>query len=142
MWIQRRTPRSVRSAETASSKSCALAGSTVKVARSLRSRRSKSRDFARSVACSSLLLHPAGEAGADLAILQHRRDHVGGDPGVPELADHLRPSAALAEIDQGHAPGGRRAASAAELDLPAALEEELADEEAAALPDEDYAFQS
>ena len=55
MWIQRRTPRSVLEAETASSKSWALAGSTVKVGRSRRSRLSTSRAAAagRGLAASS-----------------------------------------------------------------------------------------
>src|SRR4029077_14933882 len=48
----------------------------------------------------------------------------------------------LSELDQGHPAGRRSPLPARELDLAAALEDKLADEEPAALRDEDYAFQS
>jgi hypothetical protein len=41
----------------------------------------------------------------------------------------------LAELDEGHPAGGGGPATAAQLDLPPALEEQLADQEPAALGD-------
>jgi hypothetical protein len=89
-----------------------------------------------------LLLDPAREARPDLAILQHRRDHVGREPRIAELPDHPPPAATLPQLDHRHPPWHGRAPAAAELDLAAALEQKLADEEPATLRDEDYALQS
>ena len=125
-------------AETASSKSWALAGSTVKVGRSRRSRRSTSRAAAWAAASPASSSIRREKPTADLSVLEHRVEHVRREPGIAELADHARPAAALAELDQRHAARRRRTPAAAELDLAAALEEELADEEPAALGDEDH----
>jgi hypothetical protein len=89
-----------------------------------------------------LLLDPPGEPRADLTVLQQRRDHVGRPRRVPELADDPGPPPALAEVDQGHFPRRRGAATSAQLDPAAPLEEEISGEEPAALLDEDYALQS
>jgi hypothetical protein len=86
-----------------------------------------------------LPLDPATEVDPNVAVCEHRVDHVRGHAGIAELAHHPSPSAAPAELDQRHPPGSRRPAAAAELDAPAALEEELADQEPTALGDEDDA---
>jgi hypothetical protein len=86
-----------------------------------------------------LRLDPAAEADSHVAVEQHRLDHVGRQRRIPELADHPGATAALAELDQRHPARSGSPAPAAELDPAAALEEQLTDQEPAALGDEDYA---
>ena len=86
-----------------------------------------------------LPLDPLSEPDPHVAVREHRVDHVGGQAWISELSDHPRPPTALADLHQGHAPRSGGAAPAADLDAAPSLEEQLADEEPAALGDEDDA---
>ena len=85
-----------------------------------------------------LLLDPPREADPHLPVLEHRVEHIRCEPGITELANDAGAAAALAELDQCHPARRRRPPPAAELDLAAALEEQLADQKPAALGDEDH----
>ena len=76
-----------------------------------------------------LLLDPTGEAAAHLPVLEHRVDYVGGDSDH-ELADDLRPTAALAELTSDR-PGFAAPATSAKLDSPPAAGQALLDHSAA-----------
>ena len=111
----------------------------MKVGRSRRSCRSTSSARGSDRRLAGLLLDPPREADAHLPVLEHRVEHVRCEPGIAELADDAGATAALAELDQRHPARRRRPPPAAELDPAAALEEQLADQEPAALGDEDHA---
>ena len=131
------TPLSVREAETASSKSWALAGSTVKVARSRSGRGARPKRAGLGGDPRCLGLEPAGEAAADAALSHQRLDHVGRPPRIAELSSTWR--ARRAELDQSHPSRGGRSGPPPSSIRPAALEQGLADQEAAALGDQDHA---
>jgi hypothetical protein len=86
-----------------------------------------------------LPLDPASEANAHVAVREHRVDHVGGPARIAELLDHTGPPTPLPDLHQGHPPRRGGSLPTADLDAAPSLEDQLADEEPAALGDEDYA---
>jgi hypothetical protein len=88
-----------------------------------------------------LALDSPREPAPDVAVLEQSRDHVGRPARIAQLADDFGPAAALAQLDQRDPAGRRRPAPAAQLDPAAALEQQLADQEAPALRDENRASQ-
>ena len=88
MWIQSRIPSPSAEAETASSKSRAVAGSTVKVSSAVRSRRSGSTASARVDRVRGGVLDRVLEAALAEALPDHRRGDVGGAFGIADLGDH------------------------------------------------------
>jgi hypothetical protein len=86
-----------------------------------------------------LTLDPVPESDPQVAVGEHRIDHVGGQSGIPELPNHPGTASALTEVHQRQPAGGGGAAPAADLDAAATLKEQLADEETAPLGDENDA---
>ena len=78
MWIQTRAPAPSRWAETASSKSRAVAGSTVKVASAVRSRRAPEWRSAARRGLARLGLERGAEAAEAELLAQQRLDRVAG----------------------------------------------------------------
>ena len=135
MWTQTRQCSSPSAShEIASSKSRAVTGSMVKVGRSVRSRRATSGGRA----SGGGALDPGRERAPQAAIEHQRLDDVAGDVGAPEHARDLEAPALRVGMQQRQAPGAR-VARALDGRPPAALEERLADEEAAALLEQDDA---
>ena len=136
MWIQSRTPSPSGCAETASSKSRAVAGSTVKVSSAVRSRRSgrSARRGRRGLA--RLGLDRGIEAALVQALAQIRAATTSRALGrVAELDDHA--GAVAPALDEHHLAAAHTHGPAGEPDLlGAALEERLGDEEAPALADD------
>ena len=135
MWIQRRIPSPSSEAETASSKSRAVTGSTVNVSSAVRSRRSGStRSAARRppprASSSSARVEPALAA----ALPDQRRGDVARRFRVADLGDHA--GAGAVALDDDHLAAAHPHA-AGDPDLRgAALEQRLGDEEAPAAPDD------
>ena len=88
MWTESRTPSPSRSAEIASSKSRALAGSIVKVASDVRSRRAE--ESGRAAAPAASPLDVRRKAALVAAVEQQRVDHVARDVRPAQRADDLR----------------------------------------------------
>ena len=129
MWTQIRKPSPSGFAETASSKSRALAGSTVKVGSAVRSRRAPASRCERRDRAARLLLVAIPEGRTQAAIGDQRPDDVTGVVGAAEVDDRL----AAAPIDPAERDPARLDldAPAGEAHLRAALEQRLADPEAA-----------
>ena len=134
MWIQTRNPSPSRLAETASSKSRALAGSTVKVG---------SRGQIAARACvplesldrpPGLLLDPVAKGRAQPAIGDQGADHVAGVVGATEVDDRL--AAAAVEATERDSARVDLDPAAGQADLRAAVEQRLTDVELAAAGDD------
>ena len=120
--------------EIASSKSRAVTGSMVKVASA---REVAPGDVGRPRVLGGAL-DPRRERAPQAAIEHQRLDDVARDVGAPEHARDLVAPALGVGMQQSQAPGAR-VARALDRRAPAALEERLADEEAAALLEQDDA---
>ncbi len=94
------------SAEIASSKSRALAGSIVNVGSARRSRRSPGSRLTRSPAARGFALERGVEAAREAAVEQQRLDHVARDVGAPERAHDARAGAARGALHEHEVAGG------------------------------------